>query len=342
MGMNGDALESLRVESKSHMVAGIPLLERGHFAGALPHFEEAVRLRCQLPWREDGCSAWLLAAAWINRSDALRGLGDPALLPEAIRSLDGGIEAMGCVPLAENPLHVERLILAWINRGSACGEAGDAEASLAGFAEAEKVLAEWNAEVTPRRIFLAVMLRVNRARIRLGLGLAEAGWEDARQAVEILRKLETTPEVAVAGIKARSIQCRALAMLLDEPGGVDKVGDWIAEATDSAEEALALVKASGFRDAWVSDLVRYGAKIYRACQPQFLAEFLDEWLMDDGPLAGDQALRGEMKNELLLAVAEVERKVLLLPQNTEFVARQLKVLATLQSSSLGMRTVVRE
>ncbi len=329
-------LEELFTKSKSHMVAGIPLLERGRFSEALAHFDEAVSLRGQLPWREDGPAAWLLAAAWINRSDALRGLGNPELLPEAIRSLDACLEAMSHVPLAEQPMFVERVILAWINRGTACGEASDGDAALAGFSEAEKVIAAWGEDVTPRRVFLAAMLRVNRARVLLGLGRAEDGWLDARAAVPILGKLETTPEVASAAIKARSIQCRALAMLLDEPGGVEKVGDWIAEATDSAEEALALVRASGFSDQWVADLVRYGARIYQVCQPQFLGEFLAEWLGENGPLKADAVLREEMQRVLLAAQLEVERKVLLLPQDTEFVEGQTRILRALQAGMAAL------
>lgn len=331
-----ETIERILTESKRRMVAGIPLLEQGNPQEALVHFDEAEALRDQLPWREDGHYAWLLAAASINRSDALRGVGNPEFLPEAIRCLDRGIEAMGYVPLAENPLYVERVILAWINRGTACGEGGNVEGALAGFAEAEKVAAVWGEEATPKRIFLMAMLRVNRARIMLGTGQSEAGWLDARDAVRILRKLEMTGEVAAAGIKSCSVQCRALAMLLEEPGGVEKVGDWIAEATDSTEEALALVKASGFRDEWVSDLVRYGAKIYRACQPQFLGEFVTEWLAGDGPLAGDGALKREMLDELLLAQVEVEQKVLLFPQDTEFVESQIRILRSLQAGRLGL------
>jgi tetratricopeptide (TPR) repeat protein len=324
--MTPEERAAIVAESTRRMVAGIPLLDRGGWVAALEHFDAAVELRGRLPWREDGEAAWLLAAAWLNRSDALRGLG---FLPEAIGSLDRCIEAMGSVPLAENPLHVERLILAWINRGTACGEVGDAAAALDGFEAARRLIDAW--ELTPRRIFLAAMLRANRARVLLENDRAKEGREEARGAVDILRQLEPTAEVAAAGIKARSLECRALAMLLDEPGGAATVGDWIAEATDAVEEALVLVKAAGFRDGWAGDLVRYGARIYRVCQPQFLGEFLAEWLGVDGPLVADELLKREMRNELLLARAEVERKVLLLPQETEFVGKQIRILKSLQA-----------
>jgi tetratricopeptide (TPR) repeat protein len=317
-------------DSKRHMQAGIGQMEQGNPAVALEHFDQAVGLRGKLPWRNDVQSAWLLAAAWINRSDVLRQLNDSGLLPEAIHSLDRGIEAMSQIPLGEKEMYAERMILAWINRGTACGEAGKTDEALMGFAKAEELFVELGSEVSGRRLFLGSMMRVNRARVLLGMGRVWEGFEDSRNAVEILRKLQVSQEVAIAGIKARSIECHALALLLDEPGGPERVGDWIAEATDSAEEALKLVRATGLRDAWVSDLVRYGAKIYRVCQPQFLGEFILEWVGKNGPLSQDKTLVKEMKNELLLARAEVERKVLLFPHDTEFVEKQMRILKALQ------------
>jgi len=327
-------LQQLQHASMEEMRAGIGQMEQGNLAIALEHFDQAALFRDKLPWREEVQSAWLLAAAWINRSDVLRRMGDPELLAEAIDSLDRGIEAMSYVPLGEKEMYAERMILAWINRGTTCGEAGKVDEALTGFAKAERLFEEWGSEVSGRRLFLGSMLRVNRARVLLGAGKAWEGFEDARNAVGILRELQPNEDVAIAGIKARSIECHALALLLDEPGGAERVGDWIAEATDSAEEALKLVRETGLRDAWVSDLVRYGAKIYRVCQPQFLGEFVTEWVGETGPLSGDEALVNEMRNELLLARAEVERKVLLFPHDTGFVEKQIRILKALQGGEV--------
>lgn len=73
------------MESKRHMLGGIARLEDGDWLTALRHFDHAIALREALPWRDDVESAWVLAAAWINRSDLLRFLGEPE---EGIRSLD--------------------------------------------------------------------------------------------------------------------------------------------------------------------------------------------------------------------------------------------------------------
>jgi tetratricopeptide (TPR) repeat protein len=326
----------LAEESTRRMVAGLGAMAREDWLQALGHFEGAVELRERLAWRSDPESAWMLAAAWINRGDAMLRLGQPELLQEAVMSFDRVIEAMQYVPLERNPAFVERLALAWINRGTACGEQGDFEDASAGFSQAEKIIAEREGRMTPELRFMEAMLRVNRARFLIEAGHPVDAWEDVGIAIRILRNFGTSPPVITAAIKARCIRCRSLALLLEEPGGAERVGDWIAEATDSTEEALALVKASGYRDEWVADLVRYGARIYQACQPHFLGEFLAEWLGPEGPLAADETLRQEMRNSLLVAQFEVERKVLLLPQDTEFVEKQTKILKALQA---GMKAI---
>jgi len=324
--MDSTVLEhSLKSESTRHMHEGIALMERSAWSAALTHFEQAIRLREQLPWKEDVASAWLLAAAWLNRSDALRHQGEPALLPEALLSLESCMVAMTHVPLAENPAYPERLILAWINRAAIRGEMGNLEGACEDFATAESLLSKWGENVTASRMFQRAMLSTNRARLLLMYGHPRAALVDTQAAISILSELDA----ASAEIKARSIQCRALALLLEEPDGADHFEDWIALATDTTEEALALVKASGYLDFWVSDLVRYGAKIYRTCQPQFLAEFICEWTVT-GPLEKDKALKREMNNELLLAQMELEQRVLAHSSDTQYVQTQIKILKTLQ------------
>lgn len=320
------------------MLEGIALLERGDFLTALQHFDRAVELREAMPWREDVESAWVLAAAWINRSDALRFLGQPE---EGIRSLDRAIEAMHFIPLAENAAYVNRLILAWINRATACGETHQLDEALAGFFTAENLLAEWSGTSAPERKMLTSMLHANRARVLLDLGRTIDAWHDSQRAVSFLTGLEPVVPVIEASIQARGILCRALALLLDEPRGAEQAEDWIARATDTTEEALALARASGYRGVWIADLVRYGARIYRICQPHFLGEFIREWLTDDGPLAQNEGLKREMTRELLLAQAELEKRVQLHAHETEWVERAIQTLRSLQMAERTLTLKVR-
>ncbi|MEO5716603.1 MAG: tetratricopeptide repeat protein [Luteolibacter sp.] len=316
------------MESKRHMLEGIALMEQGEWQTALGHFEKAIEIREALPWRSDVESAWVLAAAWINRSDVLRMLGNT---DEGILSLDRAIEAMQHVPLETNAGYADRLILAWINRATACGEADRMADALAGFSKAEELLETWGGTPTPGRKLMASMLHANRARVLLEMGSTVGSWQSARLAVDFLKiSNDLTGPAAEAAIKARGILCRALAMLLNQPDGIALAQDWIARATDSAEEALAISRSSGYRGAWIADLVRYGAKIYRVCQPHFLAEFIREWTTGDGPLSDDGTLKREMAGELLLAQADLERRVRLAPHETKIVSREIKTLSTLQ------------
>lgn len=312
----------LSMRARQHMLDGIARMNAGDWPGALGEFEAAIDLREATAWRDDPNSAWLLAAAWINRSDVLRHFG---LTADGIVSLDRAIEAMQFVAVSENPGYAQRSLLAWINRGTACGEAGRFEEALAGFTTAEKML-----PTISNTELLGSMLHANRARVLLEMGRTVEAWRDSRAAVHFLAGLAPAPIVLEAGIRARGIRCRALALVLDEPAGAEKEEDWIAAATDSAEEALALVRSTGYRGAWVADLVRYGAKIYRICQPHFLGEFLSEWLGPDSPLAHDAGLRQEMRGELLLAQADLEREVRRAPHDTAKVGRAIAILKSLQ------------
>lgn len=315
------------MHARQHMLDGIARMNERDWPTALDHFEQAAEIRQAGSWRDDPDAAWVLAAAWINRSDVLRHLGRTG---EAILSLDRAIDAMAHIPLEKNPDCADRLILAWINRGTACGEAGNTTESLVGFSEAETLWERWGGGISPGRLLMASMLHANRARVLLDLGHAADGWQSACTAVRLLENLELDGTIAEASIKARGILCHALAMMLDEPGGIDQAKDWIAVATDSAEEALTLTRATGYRGEWVPDLVRYGAKIYRVCQPHFLGEFIRDWVTGDSPLASDQNLKREMANELLLAKVELESRVRLRPHDTGYVERALQVLASLQ------------
>ena len=317
-------------ESTRLMAAGMDLINRSEWSTAAGVFREAGRLRDSLPWQGNEEFAWMVAAAWLNHGDMLIRTGNPTVRKEAIASFDKVIAAMAYVRLDAQPGFAERLILTWLNRAGAWTDEGDVEAALADFREAEKVLRIWGEEATPVSRFMAGMLRINRARLMIREKRVMESLADITHGIAFLKPLDLTAETARAHIQARSLRCRALALLLDEKGGAEKVGDWIAEATDSAEEALALVRASGFRDEWVSDLVRYGAKIYQVCQPHFLGEFLAEWLGPQGPLSEDAVLKKEMGNVLLVARLEVERKVLAFAHDTEFVAKQTTVLRSLQ------------
>jgi tetratricopeptide (TPR) repeat protein len=325
---------ALQAEANALTLAGIAEMEAGRWRSALEKFEAAIALRESMGWRNDSLVAWGLAAGWLNRGDALYFSGETG---ESLASIDRAIEVMAVLPLAENPAYVDRLLLAWINRGTRAGELGRNDQARSSFDTAGSLLETWGRETHEARRLLAAMFHSNRARWCLSRGESIAALRDARRAIEVLEPVAMDqPEVARVAVMARGVLCGALAALLEVPGGTELSEDWIAEATDAAEEALALVKRHGFSGELVIDLVRYGALIYRTCQPHFLSEFVCEWLNVDA-LRGNAALRREMLDSLQFARAQAEARVLGAPHDDEHVARQAALVRSFAAAEIALR-----
>ncbi|MFD2256574.1 hypothetical protein ACFSSA_07800 [Luteolibacter algae] len=315
------------VDSSELVRAGIAHLEDGQWHAAIRCFDEAIILRQATDWKSNPADAWGLAAAWINRSDAMRAIG---YLPDAIESLLNAIRAMDFVPLPDHPAYPERLILAWTNLAACHADSLQFQPAYRAFSHAEELLNTWGRDLTPTRRFLGAMVHTNRARLLLSEGNHIAAWQDASLAVETLRDLETEPEAIPAAIQARGVLCTALAQLLEDPRSAELEQDWIARATDSAEEALILARSVEYQGEWLTGLVRYCAKIYRICQPHFLAEFILETCAP--PLFPDMSssLKNDLLSELALAKSDLILRISGSSHETDFMQTQLKILRSLQ------------
>jgi hypothetical protein len=223
-------------------------------------------------------------------------------------------------------------MLAWINLATTEGELQQLDAALRSFEVAEALFAEWRTDFRAERVLLESMLCVNRSRVWLDLGRFQAACEQSRRGVQLLAPLEPGEGlIAEAGIRARAMHCLTLANWIDQPGHRVFDEDWIAAATDAVEEALVIFRRSGGELRLTADLVRCGARIYRACQPQFLAEFIRDTLAQDSPLACDQPLHEEMNAVILLARHESEQRLLVAPHDDEVVAREMRIIRSLRS-----------
>lgn len=310
-------------DCRKHMLEGIPLLEQGDFRAALAHFDAALAIRTAENWRADPASAWLVAAAWINRGDCLRSLGE---LAASIAAYDDAIHAMSFVPLDGNPDSHHRLLLAWINRATACGELSRTGEALGNFGTAAIMARKRKSSENPAGAMLVAMLHSHRAKVFLDVDRAADAWEDSRTAMEIL----TRPGISDAGfhLKVRAVHCRTLAALLDAPQRPDFPGDWIATAKDAVESSLEIARRVDYRADWLADLVRFGARIYRSCQPQFLGEFIRERFT--GSLTRDTRLARYLEGELLRAKADLEIRVRRSSASEAPIAPALEVLRSLQ------------
>jgi tetratricopeptide (TPR) repeat protein len=324
-----------QAEANALTLAGIAQMEAGQWRSALEKFDAAIALRESMDWQNEPLVAWGLAAGWLNRGDALYFSGKTG---ESLASLDRAIEVMAVLPLAENAAYVDRLLLAWINRGTRAGEFGRNDLAEVSFAAAQALFEAWGRETHDARRLLVAMFHGNRARWCLSKGEPAVALADARLAIRVLTPVSLErPEVARAAVLARGVICRVLAALLEMPDGAELSSDWIAEATDATEEALALVKRHGFVGELVADLVRYGALIYRTCQPQFLGEFVCEWLSVNA-LWGDASLRQEMLGSLQFARAQAEARLLGAPHDDDHVARQTRLIRGLLAAEAALKS----
>ncbi len=306
------------MKSKQCMLDGIACLERGDWHHALAHFDQALILRKREGRDGDLESLWLLAAAWINRGDALRFLGK---LQDAVDSLDRAIEVMDYLPLEQNQAYVNRLLLVWSNRALVCSEMERMEDAVYCYTMTDALLNQWGRDASLDRKMIVSMIYVNRSQYMLDCDRVADAWKGSQEAIEILSDLPDTPEVKEALIKAKAVLCRSLAMLLDDSQGMQLENDWIARATEVCESALLDVRASGYRGAWITDFIRYGARIYRVCKPQMLGEYLSRYFSEVDLFAKDKHLRMDVLKELSLAKESLKQLVYERLHDAEYIER---------------------
>lgn len=243
-----------------HTNRAIAWLGLGEGKRALEDLDEAIRLRELLPLDAEPVFRWGFAAGWINRGDALRML---ALPDAAVASYDRGLKELE--PLEATDPVLWRRAVAWNNRGLALRDAGRTEEAGESFGRAIRWLEGKGDE----------RARVTRAAARL-----HRGDDPCEVLAEVVPLERQSPEAAEVAVKARHARARALC---ERPGAMEDGGDWIAETTDLVEAGLEL--ARGWEVAGVGtmrdvarDLFVVGLRVYRICQPQFLAEFILESL----------------------------------------------------------------
>ncbi|RBP46005.1 hypothetical protein DES53_102390 [Roseimicrobium gellanilyticum] len=256
---------------------------------AVTWFEKSAAYRRTLP-RDMHSVRWGLAAACMNRGDALTRLGQPEDLQEAIRSYDEAVQCLEELAGFDHPPFIVRYAVAYMNRGHALM----AQNSPEGVAEAIKSFASATAmmELHTQKDSMEYHGTMGCAMMCHAAALMEQGREQAGQVAEEARKAiahvqhfekEDLLSTEVS-IKARHLLCRALATMLDRtPPDAPEVDEWITEVTDTVDEGMALERLweqrglEGFRLMAV-ELFRFGVRVFFIRQPHFLAEFILECL----------------------------------------------------------------
>jgi hypothetical protein len=204
------------------------------------------------------------------------------------------------MPLDEHPTYRARLSLAWMNRGLAALAQDTPESLLEAVRcytrSIEQYLGETPSNSEQQRVLSCAHLNRGHALLSGPEAECEQARQDAFSALRLAREFEQSELLAARiGLQSRHLLCRAIAHQADR-GDVSE--DWIGETTDAVDDGMALARhwrragESGLEDI-EAELFRFGALIYRLCQPHFLAEFLLESLdpvRSPGAPAGEQTV----------------------------------------------------
>lgn len=281
---------TIDADASRAMKRGMALMQQGDppsVMAALACFDEALALRQQLPVDEQPKFLYGLAACWLNRAEALLVIGGTAGIDGALDAFDEAIALLQRLPLDADTLYPRRLAIAHQNRGLALSALAPPriEASMAAFQHALNILESPASAAIEDRAYLTAAAWVNLARVRImtkDATIQDVG-EAAMAALQCVDGFEQG-ELGAAdiGLKARHLLCQALARVLPSLSARDAADlQTVHAATDAVDDGLALIAGweqrgiDRFRDV-ASDLLRFGARVYRAFQPQFLQEFIDE------------------------------------------------------------------
>lgn len=266
-----------------------------------------------------------LALAWMNRGNLLQvraGAGD---LDAAVAAYDQAIGAFAGLAAGNDMAARNSLGAAWLNRGQALqrlGTPADLRAARTAAECAIAVLVDLPLEGNRWHRANLAGARVNLANVTLALAAAVAADPQARrvmlgEACEAARAARATiapledsdPVGAELGLKAwRILACALGECLAEVDTGVSAKqrriwADEVSEAVEGGLGGVARWEDRGVRAfrPLAARLFRLGVQLYRAYQPQFLAEFALEAL--DPAQAGSlaKALAGDAE---LMATAE--------------------------------------
>ena len=320
-----------------HTNRGICLLSGGEeeqLPAALEDFDRAIALRKDLPLEEEPGIRWGLSAGWMNRGDVLHRMDRSA---EAAAAYDEAIAHLKQLPYEESPATLQRYALAWANRGLAVEDPAEARRS---FDECIRALAE---PQNPQQLLTLCNATLNRGRHSLQVqDDTEATAADARRVLELLVPHERNhPAPAEMALQARHLLAHALCAWLDSSRkGPGVAEDWIGDATDTVEDALAVERHWEQRGIealrpLAGDLFELGLHVYRVCQPHFFADFLVESMdpeMSPGAPFADPRFQAAAARSLQQAVNETAQRAASATLDPAEMEKQQKILRTLKAA----------
>jgi len=279
-------IEATNAQASLLMKEGIRLMRsESDAAAALLCFDRALELRRRLPTQVP-VHAYGLAACWLNRAEALTGLG-AARDVLALHAYGEALALLRALPIDRDPRFPRRLAIALQNRALLLIAQNPlaAAAAMGGLADAIAVLDGAEAMDAQERDFLRAVALMNLANIQASCDTAvsDAAAQEAASRALAFVKIQEHEDAAAAevGLKARHVLCQIAARRLSVQPESKTVLPDVHDATDLADEGLELVRewerrgVDRFREL-ATDLYRFGARVYACYQPHFLDEFLRE------------------------------------------------------------------
>ena len=320
-----------------HVQRGLCHLSGGDPAAlpaALADFDAAIALRRELPL-DDESLRWGLAASLLHRGDTLHRMeGRQA---DAREAFDAAIVHLRELPYQTHPGYLQRLALATANRGLVAADPAEARLCF------DEAIALIPAPENPPQLLTLCSALLNRGRHSLQVaGDSSATADDARRALDLLAPHERQhPSPAELALQARHLLAHSLCTWLDEsrqgPGNKE---DWVGDATDAVEDALAVERHweqlgyQGLRPL-ACELFQLGLHVYLVRQPHFFAEFLVESMdpeMSPGAPFDDPGFQSATGRALRQAVEETARRAAAAALEPELAKKQHAILETLRAA----------
>jgi tetratricopeptide (TPR) repeat protein len=317
---------------------GIALLsggEKDELPEALADFDRAIALRKDLPAEGEENVRWGLAASLMNRGDVLHRLGERN--DEARAAYDEAIGLLEAMDWQGNPGVLQRLALAWANRGLVGENHDDSRRCF------EKCIELLPEPQNPAQLLTLCNALLNRGRHSLGVaGDTEASAADARKVLDLTTPHERDhPAPAELSLQGRHLLAHALVTWLDSSKkGPGLAEDWIGDTTDTVEDALSVMRHweqqgfTGLRPL-AGELFALGLHVYRVCQPHFFAEFLIESMdpeVSPGAPFGDPMFQATAARALHTVVNEVAQRAASSTLEPAQVEKQKKILNSLRAA----------
>ncbi|HZZ19663.1 MAG TPA: tetratricopeptide repeat protein [Opitutaceae bacterium] len=257
-------------------------------------FDKAIELRTTLLGHDHPWFRYNLIGVWINKGDALARFGDAASRAQALASYDEALRLGSGMESDTRPKVAWRMALAHLNRGATLLLIGD-DRNLADAARSfDAAISALGSPEESQRLIAAYAWE-GKAEVFGRQADDVQARSCARRAMSLVAGLEPGAlDATIVGLKARIALCSSSWRMLSSPAVSSLGKDEVMDALDAADEGLQVAygcPATRQMEALIVELFRFASLGYASLQPQFLCEFINDFMKPDSSPELQQALR---------------------------------------------------